>query len=399
MRVLFVCHRLPFPPNRGGKIRPFNILRHLAEKHSVTVASIARSEQELEAGRELADHCDKVIAEVIPSAPAVWRMVARLPGSVPSSFGYFYSPRLAERIRQEHAARPFDLVFVHCSSAAQYVEDLPIPRKILDFGDMDSQKWLIYGKVRRPPLSLGYRLEGFKLEREERRLAGRFDLCTCTTRAELQTLESLNEDTPKDWFPNGVDLEFFSPPDVPYEPDTICFSGRFDYFPNQEGALSFCKDVFPRIRAQRPEARLTLVGANPSPAIRRLAQIPGVTVTGTVPDVRPHVSQSAVSVAPLNIARGTQNKILEALAMGVPVVASEIASFGVDVVPGEHLLTAKTPGEFAEAVLRLLDDADERRRFSEAGRARVESRHSWPNSMKALDRILDSQLLQPERVD
>lgn len=395
MRVLFVCHRLPFPPNRGGKIRPFNILRHLAKDHSVTVASIARSAQELEAGRGLADHCDKVIAEVIPASLAVCRMVLRLPSAVPSSFGYFYSPSLARRIREEHQARPFDLVFVHCSSAAQYVEDLPIARKILDFGDMDSQKWLIYGKVRRPPLSLGYWLEGFKLEREERRLAGGFDLCTCTTRAELETLESLNEHTPKDWFPNGVDLEFFSPPEAPYEPDTICFSGRFDYFPNQEGALHFCNEVFPMIRARRPEARLTLVGANPSPAIRKLAESPGVTVTGTVPDVRPYVTQSAVSVAPLNIARGTQNKILEALAMGVPVVASETASFGVDVVPGEHLLTAKTPADFAEAVLRLLSDAEERRRFSEAGRARVESRHSWPNSMKALDRILDSYVLQP----
>ena len=394
MRILFVCHRLPYPPNRGGKIRPYNIIRHLAKKHAVTVASMARTRDELEAGRGLAGHCEQVLAEIIPTPIAAWRMVARLPSRVPSSFGYFHSPALARRIRQEHASRPFDLVFVHCSSAAQYVEDLPGAIKVLDFGDMDSQKWLIYGKVRRLPLSLGYGLEGRKLEAEERRLAGRFDLCTCTTRAELATLESLDSTVPKGWFPNGVDLDFFAPTDAPHEPDTICFSGRFDYYPNQEGAQYFCDRILPLIQARRPEVRLTLVGAKPSKAIQDLGQRPGITVTGTVPDVRPFVTGSAVSIAPLNIARGTQNKILEALAMGVPVVTSDTAASGVDVVPGEHLLSAAGPEAFAEAVLRLLADPEERRRFGAAGRARMESHHKWSVSMQRLDTILEEHVFE-----
>jgi sugar transferase (PEP-CTERM/EpsH1 system associated) len=394
MRVLFVCHRFPYPPIRGGKIRPFNIIRHLSQRHEVTVASLARSEEEAQDGEGLAAHCHKYLMGRVTPMMANLRMVGRLPTLVPSSMGYFYSPDLARRLAAEVAENSFDLIFVHCSSMAQYVERFAGIPKIMDFGDMDSHKWLAYAKVFGLPKSLGYWLEGWKLQREETRLASVFDFCTCTTRAELATLDDYGVGTPSGWFPNGVDLDRFQPSDEPYDPDSICFIGRMDYFPNQECMLSFCVNTLPLIRARRPSVKLAIIGAAPSPAIRRLGEIPGVTVTGTVPDVRPYVVKSAVNVAPLTIARGTQNKILESLAMGVPVVSSEVAAFGVDVNPGEHMLTATDHRSFADAVLKVLEDPGERSRLAAAGRSRMETNHSWEGSMRKLDGLIES-CLQP----
>jgi polysaccharide biosynthesis protein PslH len=392
MRVLVVCHRFPFPPARGGKIRPFNIVRHLNRRHEVVVASLARSRQEAEAGKGLAAHCSHYLMGRVHE-PAAWaRMILTLPTPVPASLMYFYSAELAREIRVELDRSAFDLVFVHCSSVAPYVEDVTGVAKILDFGDMDSQKWLAYARTRPFPLSLGYRLEGFRMRRAEARSAAKFDLCTCTTRAELETLESYGAARRVSWFPNGVDSEYFQPGSEPYDPDTICFLGRMDYYPNQQCMFEFCREVFPLVRARRPYARLTIIGANPSRAVRRLGTISGVKVTGTVPDVRPLARASAVNVAPLNIARGTQNKILEAMAMGVPTVSSRLAAGGVDAVPGQDLLTASTPEEYADAIVRLLEDPRERSRFAEAARARVLSHHSWASSMEKLDRIVDDCL-------
>jgi polysaccharide biosynthesis protein PslH len=254
---------------------------------------------------------------------------------------------------------------------------------------MDSQKWLEYVQHTPAPLSWGYWWEGQRVLADEKRLARRFDLCTATTRAERATFDSYDTGTPSDWFPNGVDSAYFSPSSEPHDPDLIAFVGRMDYFPNQQCMFDFCANVLPLVRAERPAAKLAIIGADPSPAIRRLGDLPGVTVTGSVPDVRPHVTRAALTVAPLRIARGTQNKILEAMAMGVPVVCSTVASGGVDATPGEHLLTADLPEQVAAAILRVLDDPSERERLACAGRERVLSHHAWPSSMRRLDAIIE----------
>ena len=388
MNILYLCHRFPYPPKRGGKIRPFNIIRHLSERHEVTVCSLVRSDEEAREGAGLAAHCHRYEMARVWNPAQTLRMVARLPTPVPSSMGYFYSGGLAGAIRRLCASESFDLVFVHCSSVAQYVEDLRGVPKILDFGDMDSQKWLEYVAYKPFPMKAGYWLEGRKLEREERRLAGRFDLCTATTRAEWQTLEGYGTGAATAWFPNGVDSDFFSPDGTAYDPERISFVGRMDYYPNQECMFDFCERVWPRIRARLPRMHLDIVGADPSPAVRRLAELPGVTVTGSVPDVRPYVRRSVAMVAPLNIARGTQNKILESMAMGVPVVSSPIAAGGVDAEPGVHLAVASTPDDYVEAVVRLSTDPGERDRLARAGRERMLSHHAWPRSMERLDGIV-----------
>jgi sugar transferase (PEP-CTERM/EpsH1 system associated) len=315
-------------------------------------------------------------------------MIARLATATPSSMGYFYSSELHDAIQHKLRDTRYDLIFVHCSSVAQYVADVRGIPKILDFADMDSQKWLDYAKFKRFPLAMGYWLEGTKLERAERHLAQSFDLCTVTTQAEKATLDQFGVARRTAWFSNGVDSEYFSPADAPYDPNEICFIGRMDYYPNQECMRFFTSEILPIIQRANPRARLTIIGANPSPEVRSMGNFPGVTVTGSVKDVRPYVRRAVVSVAPLNIARGVQNKILESMAMGVPVIASELASKGVDAVPGEHLISATTTSDYANAVLQLMRSPELRNQYATAGRRRMETHHSWTNSMERLDTIV-----------
>ncbi|MET0506810.1 MAG: TIGR03087 family PEP-CTERM/XrtA system glycosyltransferase [Burkholderiaceae bacterium] len=389
MRILFVCHRFPFPPKRGGKIRPFNMIRHLAATHEVHVASIAHDDADAEGAPGIAPYCSSYLVEQ-PAAAVKWgRMIARLATPQPSSIAYFQSPRLARRIRALVAARRFDLILVHCAFVAPYVSAIGDVPKILDFGDIDSEKWLAYSNFKPFPQSLGFRLEGRKMRAAERRLAGQFDCCTATTRLEHESLLALGGARETGWFPNGVDTDFFCPDGEGYDPDTIAFVGRMDYYPNQQAIRNFVDDILPKVLATRPATRLLIVGANPPAAILELGKRPGVTVTGTVPDVRDHVRRAALTVAPLAIARGVQNKILESMALGVPVIATPVAAKGVDAAAPAHLLVAADDASFAASVLDLLGDPARRRQLAEAGRRQVIAAHSWAASMKRLDQIIE----------
>ena len=390
MRVLYVCHRFPYPPKRGGTIRPFNMIKHLHQSgHEVVVCSLTRSDEQTREAQGISRYCTEFHLEQVDNRFQALRMVATLPTPLTASASFFHSAALERKIDALLTQQKFDLIFVHCSSVAHYVERVSDIPKILDFGDMDSEKWLEYARHKPFPLSLGYWWEGTRLRAEEKRLARRFDLCTTITRAECQTLIDFASGTPTDWFPNGVDNDFFTPVTQAYEPDTIAFVGRMDYFPNQQCMADFCAAVLPLLKARRPALQLLIIGADPSPAVRKLGEIDGVTVTGSVSDVRPFVTRAALTVAPLRIARGTQNKILESMAMGIPVVCSNVAAGGVDALPGEHFLTADTPAGLAEAILRILDDPALRERLAKVGRERVLSNHAWPSSMRRLDGIIE----------
>jgi hypothetical protein len=382
---------MPYPPSDGARVRAFHIIRHLARSHEVTVATPVRTADEQKAAEQLRPHCSTVITGRITRPAAAARMVKNLATATPSSMGFFYSAQLAAKIKQ---AGPFDMVFVYCSSVAAYVEGIEGAVKVIDFVDMDSQKWLVYAKAHRFPRSWGYWLEGTKLQRAEAAIARDFDLCLCVTPGELATLRSFGVDSATGWFPNGVDLDYFAPAGESYDPNALCFVGRMDYFPNQQAVTDFCDHVLPKVQKARPQASLTIVGAEPPRPVRELARRPGVTVTGTVADVRAFVRRSAVSVAPLKIARGVQNKILEAMAMGVPVVASPQTAQGVDAVPGQHLMVAADADAMAVAVIRLLSDEGERQRLARAGREHVIQTYSWDEAMRQLDALLAPVLKQ-----
>ena len=389
MRLLYICHRLPYPPSRGGKIRPFQMIRHLAKSHHVTVASLAHSEREFQEAAPLRDHCAEVIAEVVPDAVRWWNAVQALPTPVPSSARYFWSAGLAARIQEAWAAARYDGLIVHCAFAAQYALPLSGGFRVMDYGDLDSAKWADYAEHRSFPLSSGYALESFKLRRFEQSVARSSTHCTFTTHGESEAFKDHGVSKPVTVIPNGVDFDYFQRA-APSDSKVIVFLGRMDYFPNIDGICWFARELFELIRAQVPDAQLRVIGANPVAAVAKLKTIPGVTVTGSVPDVRPYLSDAAVAIAPLRLARGTQNKILECMSMKIPVVTTPEAARGIQAEQGKHFLIGRTKETFVEHVVELLRDPARRNSLGEAGRLQVESAHRWSASMQILDDVLRS---------
>jgi hypothetical protein len=312
-----------------------------------------------------------------------------LPTPVTASEAYFHSGPMRREVARQISDNRFDLAIAFSSSIARLLRGATRVPRLIDVCDVDSRKWLEYARVKPWPLSLGYRWEGRRLQNVERRLALECDMVTLATPGELNAFRELGIEAPADWFPMGIDAEVFSPSSGPYEPDTISFIGKMDYFPNQQAVISFCDEVLPLLRERRPKIQFFIVGADPPAAVRELGKRTGVTVTGSVPKVQPFVLRSALTIAPLRIARGTQTKVLESMAMGVPVVVSRIAAAGVDAVGGEHLLVASTPAEYRDAILRILEDPLERDRLAKAGRARVLSHHTWPSAMRRLDHSIE----------
>jgi hypothetical protein len=374
------------------------MIRHLSQKHSVVVASLAHTEQEIKEGEGLKDYCDDVIAEVLPS-PVRWLQALRaLPTRTPSSVAYFWSPRLYQRIRQTVLNTKFDATIVHCAFVAQYVIPLQSGFRIMDFGDLDSAKWADYSQWKSFPFSWMYAFESRKLRAYERQVAQLFDRCTLTTEGEQNEFQNLHVPTPRTVIPNGVDVSYFSPARTPTSTvPSIVFLGRMDYFPNIDGVCYFAENILPLIREKLPKVEFRVVGSNPARKIRELGKTPGIVVTGHVPDVRGYLQEGAVAIAPLRIARGTQNKILESMAMGIPVVATPGAAKGIQAVAGRDLLVAEAPRAFANHVIGLLQNAHLRKTLSEAARKQVEKAHFWPASMKILDSTLRLSQGMPDR--
>lgn len=390
MRVLFLSHRFPYPPTFGSKVRAFNAIKHLAQQHQVTVLSLARSAAEAREAHGIAPFCHEHRVFRVHNVVQAAKMAALLPTPLSASEAFFHSTALQREIDRLLARRSFDFIFAHCSAVGRYVERVKDLPKLMDFCDVDSRKWADYVAFKPWPAAQGYRWEAWRVARAERRLAQTFDQVTVATPGEARTLtEDGVQGDAVDWFANGVDVDFFQPDGQAHDPQTISFVGRMDYFPNEQCMEDFCAQVWPRLRRERPGLKLQIVGAAPTARVLALGKVEGVTVTGSVPDVRPFVRGSALTVTPLKIARGTQNKIIESMAMGVPVVSSRIAAGGVDAVPGEHLLVADSVDETCAEVLRLLDSPAERARLSQAGRARVQSHHAWGSAMQRMDQIID----------
>ena len=393
MNILYLCHRFPFPAKDGSRVRSFNMINHFTKQgHKVWLLSLVRNNTEREQGEGIAPYCHYYYMAQVDERVQTARMIARLATATPSSMGYFYSSDLKRQVKKLLTEQDFDLIFVHCSSVAQYVSEVSDVAKILDFVDMDSQKWLSYSDFKTFPLNLGYWLEGSKLARAERQLAEKFDMCTAITKSEWQTLEDYKTGVASGWFANGVDTDYFKPGNGQYNPYAISFIGRMDYFPNQQSVRYFCHQVLPLIRCVIPQVEFYIVGSSPDDEVKALENIDGVSVTGFVDDVRSYVLNTAAMVAPLNIARGTQNKILEAMALGVPVVCSELAGAGVDAIAGQHLLLANTCEQYAEQLISLMQQPELRLKYSLAGRARILEKYHWDHTLSRLDHIIKHTL-------
>ena len=388
MRILFLAQRVPYPPDRGDKITTYHEIRHLGRTHEVVVACLADGPDDLQHVDALRPLAAAIDAVALSHAGAHRRALAALMTGAPLTVAYFNQPQLHARVRARLQQQRFDAVLVYGSGMAQFVENVDHIPRIMQFADLDSQKWRQFARWSRPPSRWLYRLEARRLLRYERRLAARFEHSVVCTTAERKDFERLIPGRPVTCVGNGIDLEYFAPRHMAKQPNSIVFTGIMDYLPNADAAVWFCRDVLPLIRARIPTATVTICGARPAPAVETLRQIPSVTVTGRVPDVRPFLRAASVAVVPLRMARGVQNKLLEAMAMGLPVVATSCAFNGVEAQPGVHALVADESEAFAAAVVRLLANDALRTQLSQAARACMERNYRWETQLARLDAIL-----------
>ena len=323
MDILFLSHCVPFPPDKGERIRAFHELNFLARSHRVHLACIARSRADVEYARSLTDRCASVNVQLIRSPFGLFRAGLKFIAGSSLTTGFYVHSSLRRSISRLNSKTRFDLVLAYSSAVAPYAP-LRLPM-ILDLVDVDSEKWLQYAGVRHP--SLAYRLEGQRLRRVEQSFVAKDSCSFLTTASEIEVLRRFSPHGRVRQMGNGVDFEYFDPAGTLDNPDLsnrrfLAFIGSMSYYPNVEAADWFARNIFRALRLRFPDLELFIVGRDPAPPVRALAQMAGVHVTGTVSDVRPYIKACAAVIAPMRIARGIQNKVLEALAMGKPVLAS-----------------------------------------------------------------------------
>ena len=364
-RVLMLTHRLPYPPDRGDRIRSYNLLKLLSEHFDLSVACTSDEPVWLQHHELLRTMAERVTIQPISATYSRMLGVAALAMGRAVTPASFYRVGLAEAIMQWHEEAPFDAVLTFCTGMVGYARLLmdgrrhlgPRPRHVLDLVDVDSIKWQSYSRQHWPPMSWVYGLESHRLRQIEAGRSDHFDAITVISDAEADAYRKHVGNHPGiAVVGNGVDLEYFSPlPDA--SSNTLCFVGVLNYKPNADGITWFVETVMPLLRQRVPDAKLLIVGRHPTPAVRSLAGYPGVEVVGSVPDVRPYIEQSAAVIAPLKIARGLQNKVLEAMACAKPVVCSSEAAEGIKATDGEHFLVADMPVQWADHLQRVLTDA------------------------------------------
>lgn len=390
MKVLYLCHRVPYPPDKGDKIRAFHQIRALAKHHRVHLLTL--SDGPLPDLTPLQEICERV--EVFPvSRPAAFmRSALGVLRPRPLTLSFFESAELRRRVEKLAASESFDVIVAYCSAMAPYVEPFAGIPAVLDMVDVDSAKWEQYSRFARGVLRPVYALEARRLRAYEASLAERFERVVLATGNEARLYKSFAPDAKVVAVPNGVDFDFFHPLELPKsEKPALVFTGQMDYFANVDGVEFFAREVFPRLRGRFPDVEMLIVGRSPVPAVRALGELPGVQVTGAVGDVRPFLARAWVFVAPLRIAQGVQNKVLEAMAMNVPVVCSDRVHAGLSeggFRHGRDLLVAQGAEAFEKCIGGLIEDPEARQRLAENARQRLAVGYRWSSNLERFEEVL-----------
>lgn len=392
--LLFLAHRIPYPPTKGDKVRSYHLLKYLAGRYRVHLGAFVDDAADLEHAGALRELCDECHLVRLNPALAKVRSLAGLVSDEPLTLPYYRSASMRQWVNELLRATTVQGVLVFSFAMAQYVMSATSVRRVADLVDVDSDKWRQYAATLRWPHSAIYRRESRALLRYERRIARRFDATVFVSAAEARLFRELApEAANKVWHVNnGVDGEYFSPERTyanPYSEGerVVIFTGAMDYWLDVDAVVSFARGVFPEIRRRLPRARFYIVVARPAPAVRRLAELPGVKVTGAVPGIRPYLAHARLAVAPLRMARGVQNKVLEAMAMAKPVLASPQAAEGIEARVGTELLVAVDATEFVGQASHLLEH-DNAAAIGAAGRARVLASYAWEKSLSRFENLL-----------
>jgi sugar transferase (PEP-CTERM/EpsH1 system associated) len=394
--LLFLAHRIPFPPDRGDKIRSCAILRALAARGPVHVATFGETDADMAAEVELAWTATThlLVRRTISNLRAG---LNALPSGKPVSLVAFESQDIRHYISRLLATRPIDTIFVYSGQMAQFIPPSFSGRVVIDFVDMDSAKFAAYAKAATGPMKMVHAREARLLGAFERDMARRAHLTVFSSPTEVTEFRLGLGDPAIRVEPivNGIDTVFYDPADIgdaPYAGTPgphLVFTGQMDYAPNVDAVVHFASAVLPRVRERHPEARFHIVGRNPAPAVRALAAQPGVSVAGAVDDIRAWIGSADMVVAPLRIARGIQNKVLEAMAMARPVIASSAAAEGIVAQSGEHFIVARDDQAMADAICTLAADPAQASAMGVAARAHMLAHYQWEAQLAPLLEWLD----------
>ena len=398
MNILFI---VPYMPNLV-RVRSFNLIRQLAERgNQVTVCTLWTDSNERVDGASLEKYSGLELIAVSQSRwRSLWNCLLALPSTVPLQAVFSWQPELAdnieERLKSQDAFK-YEVVHVEHLRGAQYglfvksrFQHVPVVWDSVDcisylFKQAARQSRSYYGK-------LMTRLDLYRTHRYEGWLASQFDRVLFTTAVDRQALLDLVpanvKPSPMDVLPNGVDFEYFSAgEEIERDPTTIVFSGKMGYHANVTMLMFLVREVMPLVWAQKPEVKLRVVGKDPTARVRSLAENPAITVTGTVPDMRPYLRKATLAVVPMVYGAGFQNKVVEAMACSTPVVATPRAILALSAQPGRDLLVAERPDEIAAQILQLVDNPDYRRQLGENGRRYVQQNHSWSGVAEQLEDV------------
>ena len=389
MRILFASAYLPYPPDSGGRARGYHLLRWMAERHAVDLLAFTHDPADLARVPPLQRLCASVRTVPAPAYPlGPW---ARLRRALYSPADQVMPRRSAQMAAALAHSPPFDLAFLEDLGVAEYARLVAGAPTILSKHNVEAELYRQLACSKRPlsPAWALAHLEALALTRHEGPVAALFRHVIVVSEQERARLAAHCPAGRIAIVPNGVDTGYFAPhPGVAEEPDSLLFVGTFFWPPNADAARWLVSDILPLIRREVPGVRLCLVGHDPPPELQALAHPPDVIVAGSVPDVRPYLARAAVCVVPLRIGGGTRLKILDALAMGRPVVSTSLAGEGLDLAAGHELLIADGAEAFAAATVRLLRDPAQRATLAAAGRQAVESRYTWPTVLAGLEPLI-----------
>jgi sugar transferase (PEP-CTERM/EpsH1 system associated) len=405
MNILYLAHRIPYPPNKGEKIRAYHQVKYLSQRHTLDLVCLIDDPRDLAHVDSLKQFCRRVHAQAnLPYPAKVRGFLTQLFGGT-VSVGYFYRQSVQKVVDAWLADTAYDAVVCFSSTMAEYVfrsvqltKRSPHLRLIMDFCDVDSDKWRQYAVKARFPMSVIFRREHRRMQRYERRIHQAFDASVLVSQQEAELFSRLIGTREKVVIiSNGIDAQFFQPSlgftaSGPREgsPPVIVFTGAMDYHVNIDGVLWFCNEVLPSVKQYHPQLQFKIVGSNPTIAVQKLAERPGIEVTGFVDDIRPYYAMADVCVAPLHLGRGVQNKVLEAMAMEQAVVATSKANAGIGAKSGAHLLVADSPGGFAVAVNELLTNLTVRKQLGKAARKFVVSNFDWDKNLDVFAALLSA---------
>ncbi len=427
--LLFLCHRIPYPPNKGDKIRSFNFLKNLSRRYKIILAAFVDDPEDLQYQHEVEKYCKEVFLRPIEPRRRKFRSLSGLLSGEALSVAYYRDQVMYRWIQSVAERESISVAWVFSSTMAQYLAALPknenrhlaeqaelnpqaenkietngetntSTRKkltVIDYVDVDSEKWAAYGSKHKWPMSYIYGREGRKLLGFETAMAAQADHGLFVTEDEANLFKKLAPEVAEKvgYVENGVDIDYFDPKgrySNPYRDGqkVLVFTGAMDYWANVEAVSWFVAEILPGIQQREPDTHFYIVGARPAAEVKKLAERHQVYVTGSVVDIRPYIAHATMAVTPLRVARGVQNKVLEAMAMAKPVVATTGAIEGIRLSPELMKLVADQPGTFIDTVVDLLQ-GDQCQSLGQQGRELVEDRYSWSSCLRPLDALLGFQ--------